>query len=190
MRAPMLALALVCLTIGLAPVLFWPVISRAAGAWYPAWASAEAPAPLLTLGNVHIGLALLFITAGVLLWRKVRANGLRHGLTWDCGYVAPSAKMQYSSGSFAGLAADWFAWVLRPVRKLRRPRTHFPADAIRLERTPETVLERVILPVGGWIMQASTAVRRLQHGHLQSYILYVLAGLASLGVFVFLGGNQ
>jgi hydrogenase-4 component B len=189
MRAPMLALAVVCLTIGLAPVLFWPAISRAVEAWHPAWASAEAPAPLLTLGTVHLGLALLLITAGVLLWRKVRANGLRRSLTWDCGYAAPTAKMQYSSGSFAGLAAGWFAWVLRPVRTLRRPRTHFPANAVRLERTPETVLERVIIPVGGMIMQVSSAVRRLQHGHLQSYILYVLAGLAALGVFVLLGGN-
>lgn len=189
MRAPMLALALVCLSIGLAPVLFWPAISRAVGAWHPAWASAETPAPLLTLGSVHIGLALLLVTAGVLLWRKVRANGLRRGLTWDCGYAAPTAKMQYSSGSFAGSAAGWFAWILRPVRKLRRPRTHFPANAVRLERTPETVLERVILPVGGLIMLVSTAVRRLQHGHLQSYILYVLAGLAALGAFVLLGGN-
>jgi hydrogenase-4 component B len=189
MRAPMLALALVCLAAGLAPALFWPAISRATGAWNPAWASAQTPAPLLTLGNVHMALAILLVAAGVLLWRKVRANGLRRSLTWDCGYAAPRAKMQYSSGSFAALAAGWFAWVLRPVRKLRRPRTHFPADAIRLERTPETVLERVIFPAAGWIMQVSSAVRRLQHGQLQSYILYVLAGLAVLGVFVFLGGN-
>jgi hypothetical protein len=33
-----------------------------------------------------------------------------------------------------------FAGSSDPKRKLRRPRGHFPADAIRLERIPETVL--------------------------------------------------
>ena len=189
MRGPMLAMAGMCLALGLAPVFFWPAVSRAAGAWYPAWASAEAPAPLLTLGIVHIALAVLIAAAGFLLWRKVRANGLRRGLTWDCGYAAPSAKMQYTSGSFAGLAAGWFEWILRPVRKLRRPRGHFPADALRLEHVPETVLERVITPAGEIIMRVSTAVRRLQHGRLPAYILYVVAGLAALGVLVLFGST-
>src|ERR1039458_7270990 len=40
------------------------------------------------------------VTAAFLLLQKVRSNGLRRGLTWDCAYVAPTAHMQYSSGSF------------------------------------------------------------------------------------------
>ena len=189
MRGPMLLLAGVCLGLGLASAWVWPAISRAAGTWDPAWASAVPPAPLLTLGFVHLGLAVLLGAAGIFLWRKVRANGLSRGLTWDCGYAAPSARMQYTSGSFGGLAAGWLAWILRPVRKLRRPRGQFPAEAIRLERTPETVLENVIMPLGGLVMRVSMAARRLQHGRLQFYILYVLAGLVALGVVVLIGGK-
>ncbi len=66
----------------------------------------------------------------------------------------------------------------------------FPAEAIRLERIPETVLERIIGPVSVVIMQVSTAVRRLQHGRLQFYILYVVAGLVAMGVLVVLGGAR
>jgi hydrogenase-4 component B len=95
--------------------------------------------------------------------------------------------MQYSSGSFAGIVVEWFGWILHPLRKLRRPRGQFPASAILLERTPETVLEMVIEPISRGIIRISTAVRRLQHGRLQSYILYVLAGLFALGVLVLLG---
>ncbi|MCC6820961.1 MAG: hypothetical protein IT579_09545, partial [Verrucomicrobia subdivision 3 bacterium] len=62
--------------------------------------------------------------------------------------------------------------------------------AIRLERIPETVLDRIIGPVSVVIMQTSTAVRRLQHGRLQFYILYLVAGLFGLGVLVLLGGRQ
>lgn len=190
MRAPMLAMAGVCITIGVFPALFWSVFSRAVAAWHPPWAVDSSSSPLVGLGKVHLAFAILLVTGGVLLWRKAHANGLRRALTWDCGYAAPAARMQYSSGSFAGIAAGWFGWILQPLRKLRRPRGQFPASAIRLERVPETVLERVIAPLGGGIMRISTAVRRLQHGRLQSYILYVLAGLVALGVLVLVGGKS
>jgi hydrogenase-4 component B len=144
--------------------------------------------PFTKLGIAHLTLAYLAIMAGYLLWRKVRANGLRRDLTWDCGYAKPTAKMQYTGGSFSGIGAGWFGWLLQPVRKLRRPRGQFPTGAIRLERTSETVLEKLLLPLGRVFMRVSTAVRRLQHGRLQTYIFYVLVGLFSLGVFVLLGG--
>ena len=40
MRGPMLALAGACVAIGLAPVVFWPAVARAASAWNPVWAGA------------------------------------------------------------------------------------------------------------------------------------------------------
>src|SRR5699024_1613764 len=99
-------------------------------------------------------------------------NGLQRALTWDCGFATPTGRMQYVSASFAGIVSGWFRWLLQPERKLRRPRGYFPVEAIRLERVPETVLERMIGPVGAGILQVSAAVRRLQHGRLQFYILY------------------
>ena len=146
MRGPMLALAGLCVALGLAPALLWPAVSSAVTAWHPAWAGAHAIASLATLGWVHLGLAALIVTAGIFLWRKVLSNNLRRGPTWDCGYAAPTARMQYTSGSFAGLAADWFAWILRPARSMRRARGYFPAHARRLEQSPDTVLEKVISP--------------------------------------------
>jgi hydrogenase-4 component B len=188
MRGPMLMLAGLCLGIGLAPILFWPAVSRAVGSWRPAWVAVEAPAPLATLGLAHVTLSILVLAAAAWLWRKAQVNGLRRGPTWDCGYATPSARMQYVSASFAGIVSGWFRWILQPERKLRRPRGHFPADALCLERVPETVLERIIGPVSVAILRVSTSVRRLQHGRLQFYILYVLAGLIALGVLVMLGG--
>ena len=190
MRGTMLGLASVCVVIGLAPMLFWPAVARGIGAWHPAWASAEAPAPLFMLGSVHVALAILVLAAAAWLWRKAHANGLRRGLTWDCGYATPAVRMQYTSGSFAAIVAGWFAWVLCPERKWRRPRGYFPTEALRLERVPEAVLERVIAPVSVAVMRVAIAVRHLQHGRLQFYILYVVAGLIAMGVLVLLRGSQ
>jgi hydrogenase-4 component B len=190
MRGPMLALGCVCVIIGLAPILVWRLVARAVGSWRPAWAALDAPVPFVTLGAVQMGLALLALAAGMCLWRMSQVNGLRRGLTWDCGYATPAARMQYTSASFGGIVSGWFGWILQPERKMRRPRGHFPAEALRLERVPETVLERILGPLSAAIMHVSTAVRRLQQGRLQFYILYVVAGLTVLGVLVLLGGAQ
>ncbi|MBS0663660.1 MAG: NADH-quinone oxidoreductase subunit H [Verrucomicrobia bacterium] len=188
MRGPMLGLAAICLLIGLVPVLFWPMVARAVGAWHPAWNTMEAPAPIATLGSVQAALAGVIVVVAAGLWWRTRANGLRRALTWDCGYATPTARMQYSSGSFAGIGSGWFSLVLRPVRHWRRPRGVLPAGAFRLDRVPDVVLARVLTPMSDLILRCSTAVRRLQHGRLQDYILYVVAGLAVMAVLVSMGG--
>lgn len=188
MRAPMLALAGMCVAMGLAPFVFWPAVARAADLWHPGWTAAESSAPLFTLSLVNLTLAALFVCAGICLWQRARANGLRRALTWDCGYAAPAARMQYTSGSFAAIAVGWYSWILQPERVLRRPRGPFPARAMRVVLFPETVLERVIEPAAEAVMWVSTAVRRLQHGRLQFYIVYMVGGLAAVALLVLLGG--
>jgi len=191
MRGSMLALAGACVAIGLAPVLFWPLVARVIGVWNPAWATTgDLPAPLATLGPVQAVLAALALAAAVGLWRYSRRNGSKRALTWDCGYALPTARMQYSGGSFGDIAAGWFFWILQPERKLRRPRGVFPVESSYVERIPETVLERVIGPARDAVMRVSTAVRQLQQGRLQSYILYLVVGLAALAVLVVLGGMR
>lgn len=188
MRGPMLALAAGCVAAGLAPAALWPLLVRAVGAWHPVAVPADPPPSLPTLGMVHVVLAILAGGAAAGLWKKARTRGMRRDVTWDCGYARPAARMQYTGGSFAGIASGWFVWILRPVRRMRRPRGPLPDRASWVERAPDTVLDRVVLPAGGAIMQVSTAVRRLQHGRLQAYILYVVAGLTALGLYVLLGG--
>jgi hydrogenase-4 component B len=146
------------------------------------------PAPLATLGTVNLAFALLAAAGVALLGRRVRQNGLRRAVTWDCGYAAPTARMQYTAGSFAGIITGWFAWILRPERHEQPVKGPFPVHASRVEHTPETVLERIVEPVGVVVMTVSTAVRRLQHGRVQAYILYLVLGLAALAILAFAGG--
>jgi len=190
MRIPMLVLAVACVVIGLAPVLFWPAVSRATAVWQPAWAEAAAPAPLVALGACHVALAVIATLAAVFLWRRVKRNGLSRAVTWDCGYAAPTPRMQYTAGSFAGIITGWFAWILQPERHEHAVKGNFPVRASLSEHTPETVLEKVVEPIGGVVMSISTAARRLQHGRIQAYILYLVLGLAGLAILVFVGGAK
>jgi len=189
-RGPMLLLAAACVAIGLVPVAFWPAVARAVGAWQPAWSEAAPPASLFALGWANFTVAVLAALAAAALWRSARSVTVRRAPTWDCGYVAPAARMQYTAGSFAGIITEWFAWILRPARHAHRPEEPFPAHASFSEHTPETVLEHVIVPASGVVLQLSSYARRLQHGRLQAYLFYLVVGLAALAVLVLTGERQ
>jgi hydrogenase-4 component B len=186
MRGPMLALSAACIGIGFAPLIFWRVVNKAVAAWNPDWVSTESPLPLFTLGLVNITLAALFLVASSLMWRRAHANGLHRALTWDCGYSRPTPRMQYTAASFASIVMGWFSRISRPERTEHRPRGPFPANASRIDRIPETVLEKIVEPAGNLVMRIATAARQLQHGRLQFYIVYVAGGLTALAILVLL----
>jgi hydrogenase-4 component B len=98
--------------------------------------------------------------------------------------------MQYTAGSFASVITGWFSSVLRPARHDHRPEGCFPGPASYSEHAPETVLEYVVAPAARAMMRVSAMARALQHGRAQSYLLYLLAGVAGLSVLVVLGGGQ
>ncbi len=190
MRGAMALLGAGCVAIGLAPVVFWPAIARAVGVWQPAWADAAMPAPLMSLTQIHGAVATVALLAAVWLWRKVRRAGPARALTWDCGYVAPTARMQYTAGSFAGIITEWFAWILRPVRHEHRPEEAFPTRASFDQHTPETVLEYTVEPTARVVMQVARTAQRFQHGRVQAYLLYLLLGLAALAGLMWMGMGE
>lgn len=190
MRGPMVVLAGACVVIGLAPVLFWSVLADVTLAWRPAWSDPTVPAPLPVLGNMHLVIAVVASLAAWWLWKKVNRLGLARSFTWDCGYARPTARMQYSAGSFAATITEWFAWILRPVVHEVRPEAVLAGRASHGSHTPETVLERIVEPAGSLVMLLSTTVRRRQHGRVQSYLFYLLLGVAVLAGVVLAGGGQ
>jgi hydrogenase-4 component B len=191
MRAPMIVTALVAVILGLAPLLVWPAIVRVAAAWHDGLALPTALSdPLHPLALLLPMLAVVIIVGiGVVMARSRRLPIARQP-TWDCGYNQPTAHMQYTGGSFGGIIAGWFRWVLQPALDLRRPRGAFPATALRLERTPDTVLELGLGSFARGVLAFSTLVRRLQHGRLQYYIAYVVAGLIGLAALAVTGGTR
>lgn len=190
MRAPMLVLGGLCVTIGIAPALVWPLLAGAASTWQETWARVPTPAPLVALGRFHAALAVCAVLGVAGLRLRIRKTGVERAVTWDCGYAAPTARMQYTAGSFAAIIVGWFAWILRPQRHAHLPVGLFPSKASFEEHTPETVLTYVVYPAGRVVMRVVGAARRLQHGRLQAYILYVLIGVIGLAILAAAGSTR
>jgi hydrogenase-4 component B len=183
MRAPMLGLAAACVAIGIAPILFWPVVAMAIGDWRGVWAAPGIDAPLLTLGRVHLA---LIMAASVGAWWLVRRSriALKRSVTWDCGFAAPTPRMQYTAGSFAASITRWFGFLLRPQRLATLPAGPFPDAAVLHEHTPDSVLRFIVYPLSAAVQRIATAARSLQHGGVQSYILYLVIAIVGLGVII------
>ncbi|MEW6272287.1 MAG: hydrogenase, partial [Thermodesulfobacteriota bacterium] len=100
--------------------------------------------------------------------------------TWDCGYAAPRATMQYSSSSFAQMLVRMFSWTLRP--DVHRPGSQgvFPAPASFHSDVPDVVLDRAMRPLARAVDRVFWWLRRAQYGSINAYLLYILVALVLL----------
>jgi hydrogenase-4 component B len=81
--------------------------------------------------------------------------------------------MQYSASSFAGMLVDLFSGLLRPQRHAPKISGPFPAPARFSSHVPEAVLELVYLPILKRGNELLVPLRKLQHGQIPLYILYI-----------------
>lgn len=83
--------------------------------------------PLYGAAIVSAALALFLFIAWAVRQSALKGKQIRRAVTWDCGYAAPKATMQYTPSSFAQPFTGYFRAILRPVSKLEIPDGYFPA---------------------------------------------------------------
>ncbi|MBI4912431.1 MAG: hypothetical protein HY823_06815 [Acidobacteria bacterium] len=183
MTWPLAILGVLCLALGLAAVPLLPLLERALSPLLPG-----TPIPLSTLlsGDLRLFLVLqlLLIAAGVPLVAWVRrgfAEKTSVPPTWDCGYAAPTARMQYTGGSFADL---WSALLPGIRARVRTPRALFPPPTGFHPTQRDPLGLDALEPRLAQLADRLLRFRRLQQGNLSVYLLYVL--IALLGVFLWM----
>jgi len=185
MTRPLLALAAGCLLLGLAAPWLTPLLERAAVSWNPPLAKAN----LRILDAAPLGWISLFglflvgsLAAGLAVLRRTRSSGeLRTGPTWDCGYAAPSARMQYTGRSFGEwLGERLLPRTLGPSVRRQPPRGYFPAISRFSASTPDPFHARLYAPVFSAWADRLNRFRWLQQGRVGIYLLYILVALVGL----------
>jgi len=185
MTAPMILLATGCLVTGVAPLLLvrlvTPSIVFFTGHSISEIARITGPIPLAPLTTVNILLLLLVVVIGIACLLKVRTTHRSYGATWGCGYPEPAPRMQYTGASFSITTVNLLGVIAAPL--IRRPRltTLFPSAGARFDYTEsETVLDRFLTPFCQQAGFVFSYLRKVQHGQLHIYILYVFATLCIL----------
>jgi hydrogenase-4 component B len=183
MLFPMALLAALCLVGGVFPQLFLDLIKPVVAPFTPARAALPG-LPIQPFWFTVSGATLLVLAALIFAYLRRRQSLLPevNGPTWGCGYLQPSGRIQYSASSFGAL----FSSVAAPLIRSRIRRTPLagvaPAAATFSCIPEETILYRMILPVLNLVGKGFAFLRRLQHGEVQIYILYVFVTLVLLMV--------
>lgn len=183
MRLAQGVLAGACVAIGLAAPLSVHAVLPAAGVamGLPATDVLGTHAP--GLGGITTSFAALFALAAALAWlrrRLLAGRAVGETGTWDCGYAAPTARMQYTASSFAQPLTDLFQAVLRTRAALTPPQGLFPGAAACATHTPDVCREGLYRPLFEALGRGLVGLRRLQHGNLHLYILYIALTLLVL----------
>jgi len=192
MQVGMVALALGCVALGVAPTMLGGPLGRAVGAL----GAVRDGSPFrhdgltLDLANIHgslspmlIGLGL--VTGVVILLGCLRAIGARRSgrraENWGCGRSVQTARMEYTATSFAEPLQRVFDDVLRPdhdVEVSHRAESRYYVEAVAYRTAVHDAVETyaylpVVQAVGWW----GRAARRLQSGSVHLYLAYALAAL-------------
>ncbi len=180
MGLPMGLLALACAVLGLAPVLVAPALARTVAALGvdAAPLAGLARFPALSL----MGLGLLAAALPLALW--LRPWRRPETCTWDCGYAAPTARMQYTASSFAAGPVAGFRWALLPRERRVRIRALFPSPVRYGSHVDDPVLDRAAAPTWRLAGRGLSRLRVVQGGQLPAYLLYVLLALMLLLVWM------
>ncbi|MBN1803756.1 MAG: hypothetical protein JW837_00765 [Sedimentisphaerales bacterium] len=168
MQFAMWTLACGCIVIGFFPPFIVkaiaPVIANVAGI-----KSIEASVPLNSIETimysivlVSVSLILLIAILCLLRNRLLIESKISKAGTWDCGYVRPTSKMQYTASSFAQPLTNLFRILLQTHFKVKLPKGFFPDRASFSTHTPDVsekyLFEPVFLKLRDWLTKLRMSV--------------------------------
>lgn len=180
--APMLALLAGCVVLAIVP---GPTLTALSGVFEPALGPAGVAAlrsldaeeaPLSALGRLNAGLLVLAVGGTLAFQRLVRRAPVADAGTWGCGYVRPTARMQYTGLSFAQILCELILpGAMRPRATPVAVKGLFPVASDFSARAADPLLERAYEPLfvrcGHWFSR----LRILQQGKTHVYLLYIAA---------------
>jgi NADH:ubiquinone oxidoreductase subunit 5 (subunit L)/multisubunit Na+/H+ antiporter MnhA subunit len=186
MRWPMVALAAACAGIA----LLAPTVLRGLETVIGKLGRLPAETISAGLGNagqilwnvIVVTIALIAVTAGLAgcHYFLLRRRKVTTAVTWDCGYAAPSARMQYTASSFAQPITELFKSLLGIHYRIERASGLFPVRASLTTHTPDVSHSSLFQPAFERINRTLGSLRWLQHGNVHLYVLYVAITLLIL----------
>lgn len=183
MLIPQIILSIACIVSGLFP--FFAIWAAASAAGMVVWMPNQLLdrefwsliAVFLGVYKVVLLFAVLLTALAILRSILMSARRVTRSGTWDCGYAAPSARMQYTSSSYAQQIVDFAFGVLRTRKTLTSPSGIFPKQASFESKTPDVFTRWVARPIYDLAWKSTLLTRGIQSGNTHLYILYIAVAL-------------
>lgn len=179
MRAPLAIMAGLCVLIGLLSPLVIPAIEPATRCLIPnstAYRNVGGMDLYSLLWRISTAFVVLiaFIVGLWALRRRLLAHRtVQEAGTWDCGYAAPTSRMQYTASSFAWPILDMFRFLLRPQVLQQRPSGLFPEKAKFESHVDDVFRKYAYGPIFSSVAWLADRLRWVQQGRNQLYVLYI-----------------
>jgi NADH:ubiquinone oxidoreductase subunit 5 (subunit L)/multisubunit Na+/H+ antiporter MnhA subunit len=177
---PMLVLIVLCLVMAVFPGeaitgLSRPITEILGPSVRPSAANIESwGRSLAVVGQVNAGMLIAIGAVGFALLVVSRTGILSQGATWGCGYLQPTARMQYTGRSFAEMIAEHvLPRFLRPTSRRRAPRGLFPVKSDFASVCRDPISEKIYVPFFRRWAERFSRLRILQQGVVHVYLIYI-----------------
>jgi len=189
MRIPMIILAGCCLLIGVfSPYVInflHPVFETITGHQPIGFTALESAAiPLVMISKTALIIVMVLFLLAALRWYLLKDKTIQETGTWDCGYAAPTSRMQYTASSFAAPITGMFGAVLGSGKELKMDTGLFPIFLSIKTHSKDIFLYLLYRPLFYGIEWAALRLHFLQRGYNQLYIFYIVITLISLLLWV------
>jgi formate hydrogenlyase subunit 3/multisubunit Na+/H+ antiporter MnhD subunit len=181
MVAPLALLAFACIAMALLAARVVPVFGQVVGEVLGA--PLDLGPAATRLAGVAMICAVVWATigvAGAVLLFLLRGRRVTDD-TWGCGYLAPTARMQYTGRSFAEIMSEHLLPPLFRARvAVKAPRAIFAEPTRIASDSTDPVTRTVYEPlIQGWARRFAR-LRWLQQGSLHIYLVYIVAAVTSV----------
>lgn len=191
-------LSLVCVVFGIAPGTMISLIGAVTSPLFGESGSALSFAGMgaLTIprgaGSGVSPIALFVLLAGLLLFPAAAGLFLggrlhkRIAMIWACGIEKIEPRMQYTAAGFSKPIRMIFSNIFRATHEVEisGETSEFFKSQIRYELKTESIFQKYLyMPARKGTIDAAKILRRIQTGHIQSYLAYIFITLILLLLF-------
>ncbi|HEY8688164.1 MAG TPA: proton-conducting transporter membrane subunit [Chitinophagaceae bacterium] len=191
MRLPQYFILIIMLSIGMFPQFYFSVVNEIVLRFIPAASSAGNLIPSSLISSISsIGkFSMLFILLLILIYVVRKSFSLKRpvakGLTWGCGYAAPTVRMQYTGKSFSKSIGKLLNFIILEKKKYKEISAGeiFPAERKHSSHYNDFFVTKIFNGIVDRLLYSMNYFQFIQNGKIQMYILYGIFFI----VVVFLG---
>jgi hydrogenase-4 component B len=175
------------LSVGIFPQFYFSIVSEIVLRFIPALATQSLAVPASFINSISVigqlTLLLILLTGAIFAIRKgfTINRPVTKDITWGCGYVSSSPRMQYTGKSYSKSLGKLLSFIVLEQKNYKEIEVEeiFPAERKYSSHYNDFFVRNIIDGLVSRLLHTFNYFQFIQNGKIQMYILYGL-------IFIFL----